>query len=328
MPSRLIVNADDFGLTRGINRAILELHTAGVLPSATLMARGPAFADAVALAKRHPTLGVGCHVVLTDGFPVSPPKTIPTLLGPDPRSLRPTLSSFILAVLRGQLRQEELEREVIAQIRSLQAEGLHVTHLDTHKHTHVLPQVARALLRAAEITGVRAVRLPFEPFVFSEEPWSLRLSGTGTLRTLAVAGTHLFRSSFLALSQLRNGAVQTTKGTVGIAATGCLTQATLTRILDHLPDGTWELCCHPGYNDSDLDSITTRLRASRDIERQALLACLSNTQKSNPQNPKIQNAKRNEDPQSPKHNSPHRPRPELIHYGRLAERCEPESETS
>src|ERR1700729_307855 len=71
---RLILNADDFGLTAGINRAIGELHAAGALTSATLMANGPAFDDAVRVASAHPTLGVGCHVVLTDGAPVSPPE--------------------------------------------------------------------------------------------------------------------------------------------------------------------------------------------------------------------------------------------------------------
>ena len=81
MPPRLIINADDFGLTPGINRAIIELHRAGVLTSATLMATGPAFDDAAALARSNPSLGVGCHIVLTDGSPASPPETIPSLLG-------------------------------------------------------------------------------------------------------------------------------------------------------------------------------------------------------------------------------------------------------
>src|SRR5271154_4644382 len=83
MPPRLIINADDFGLTPGINRAIAELHQAGALTSTTLMATGPAFDDAVVMARANPTLGVGCHIVLTDGVPVSPPQTVPTLLGPD-----------------------------------------------------------------------------------------------------------------------------------------------------------------------------------------------------------------------------------------------------
>ncbi len=103
MPARLILNADDFGLTPGINRAIAELHSAGALTSATLMANGPAFDDAIRIARAQPTLGIGCHIVLTDGMPVSPPETIPTLLGPDRKILPPLANGF----LRGRPRSAE-----------------------------------------------------------------------------------------------------------------------------------------------------------------------------------------------------------------------------
>src|SRR5580698_11306277 len=116
MAPRLIINADDFGLTPGVNRAIAELHQAHALTSATLMANGPAFDDAIAIAHANPTLGVGCHVVLTDGIPLSPPQSIPTLLGPDRKSFRPTLSSFLGAALRGKIDRDEIAREAQAQI--------------------------------------------------------------------------------------------------------------------------------------------------------------------------------------------------------------------
>ena len=297
MPARLIVNADDFGLTRGINQAIAELHAAGVVTSATLMATGPAFDHAVELAHEHPKLGVGCHVLLTDGVPVSPPETIRTLLGEDGRTLRPSLNEFMLAALRGKLDPAEIEREATAQIRVLQTAGIRVTHLDTHKHTHTLPQVARPLLAAAERTGVRAVRSPFE------EPWSLHLGKTRSLRLLALMGTGLFRQGFRRLPQLRDGVVLTTQGTIGISATGRLNEATLRQIMAALPDGTWELVCHPGYNDADLDAVTTRLRETREIERQALLAVLS------PLGHAVSS------PHSHKDSQPRSP--ELINYGRL-----------
>src|ERR1700760_2157932 len=105
MPPRLIINADDFGLTPGVNRAIAELHQARALTSATLMATGSAFDDAVAIAHANPALGVGCHIVLTDGAPVSPPQSIPTLIGADGRNLRPSLVDFVQALLRGTIRQ-------------------------------------------------------------------------------------------------------------------------------------------------------------------------------------------------------------------------------
>ena len=265
MTARLILNADDFGLTAGINRAIGELASAGVLTSATLMATGPAFDDAVAVARAHPSLGVGCHIVLTDGTPVSPRETISSLLGPDGKSFRPSLLDFLQALLRGHIQQDEVAREALAQIEKLQHAGIAVTHIDTHKHTHLFPSIARPLLEVAERTSIRAVRNPFEP------GWSLALNHGSGLRRLGVGLLGGLRSRFAAHPQLRNGS--TTDGTVAISATGQLDSASLAQVLAALPPhGTYELCCHPGYNDRDLDRVTTRLRAHRDVERAALLS--------------------------------------------------------
>jgi predicted glycoside hydrolase/deacetylase ChbG (UPF0249 family) len=266
MAPRLIINADDFGLTPGVNRAIAELHQAKALTSATLMATGPAFEDAIAIAHDNPTLGVGCHILLTDGVPVSNPQSIPTLLGPDGKSLRPSLLDFIQALLRGKIREEEIEREAFAQVQKLQNAGIHVTHLDSHKHTHLFPGVVRPLLRVAERSSIPAIRYPFE------QSWSLALDHGNRIRRLQVKLLSRLKSYFEQQPQIRNAHVLTTDGTIGISATGNLYGKTLHEILHAIPaQGTFELCCHPGYNDSDLDRITTRLRAHRDIERNALL---------------------------------------------------------
>jgi predicted glycoside hydrolase/deacetylase ChbG (UPF0249 family) len=266
MPARLILNADDFGLTRGINRAIGELHAAGVLTSTTLMASGPAFDDAVAIVRAHPTLGVGCHIVLTDGVPVSHPESIPSLLGADGKSFRPSLLDFLQALFRGTISEDEVAREAFAQIQKLQRAGIDVTHIDTHKHTHLFPSIARPLLHVAERTSVGAIRNPFEP------QWSLALDHGSSIRRLGVKLIGRLRPRFAALAQIRNARVHTTDGTVAISATGELNATTLAEVLHALPPtGTYELCCHPGYNDRDLDQVTTRLRAHRNIEREALL---------------------------------------------------------
>jgi predicted glycoside hydrolase/deacetylase ChbG (UPF0249 family) len=162
MPPRLILNADDFGLTPGINRAIAELHVAGCLTSATLMATGPAFDDAVRIARHQPTLGIGCHIVLVDGTPVLPPETLPTLC-PNGRTFRPRLTDFARDVLIGRIEPDEIQSEAAAQIRRIQEAGIYPTHLDTHKHAHIFTRVAKALYLAAQRTGVRAIRNPFEP---------------------------------------------------------------------------------------------------------------------------------------------------------------------
>jgi predicted glycoside hydrolase/deacetylase ChbG (UPF0249 family) len=265
MAARLILNADDFGLTHGINRAIAELASAGVLTSTTLMARGPAFEGAVELARTHPNLGVGCHIVLTDGTPVSPPESIPTLLAHDRRSFRVRLTRFLQALLTGRISAEDITREALAQIEKLQRAGIRITHLDTHKHTHLFPTVSRPLLDVAERTGIRAIRSPFEP------AWSQSVAQGGVPRRLAVRALTLLKPAFDAAPQISSHTVRTTDGTIAISATGTLDANTLAQLLRALPaSGTYELCCHPGYNDADLDRITTRLRAHRDTEREAL----------------------------------------------------------
>jgi chitin disaccharide deacetylase len=271
MPPRLIINADDFGLTPGINRAIAELHAAGVLTSATLMAAGPAFDDAIATARANPTLAIGCHIVLTDGTPISPPETIPTLLGPDKRTFRLKLAGFLAAALLGRIDEADIARETLAQITRLQENGITPTHLDTHKHTHILPLIARPILVAAEKTGIPAIRNPFEP------TWSIALGKSPLLRRLQLRAIRHLRPRFLALPQIRDSQILTTDGTLGISATGHLNPETLARTLAAMPEGTWELVCHPGYNDPDLATITTRLRASRETERTALLSAFAQT---------------------------------------------------
>lgn len=266
MPARLILNADDFGLTPGINRAVGELHMAGAISSATLMASGPAFEDAVEVAHVHPALGVGCHIVLTDGTPVSSPESIPSLLGSDGKNFRSSLSEFVTAVLLGRIKEDEVAREALAQIEKLQLAGIGVTHFDTHKHTHLFPTIARPLLQVAERCGIGAVRNPFEP------GWSLALKHGSGARWLGVRMLGCLRPSFSAHAQIHGGRVRTTNGTVAISATGELNYKTLGEILRALPSsGTYELCCHPGYNDGDLDRVVTRLRAQREGERSALL---------------------------------------------------------
>ncbi|HZY63905.1 MAG TPA: ChbG/HpnK family deacetylase [Edaphobacter sp.] len=262
---RLIINADDFGLTPGINRAISELHRSNALTSATLMATGPEFDEAVAIAHANPSLGVGCHVVLTDGVPVSPPEDIPTLMGPDGKSFRPSLADFLQALLRGRISEAEIEREALAQVHKVQNAGIALTHLDTHKHTHLFPAVARPLLRIAERCSIHAVRNPFEPV------WSSRLAPNALLRRAQFHTIGWFgKKPFHALPQLCSGFISTTDGTIGISATGHLNSASLHKTLHAMPEGTWELVCHPGYNDASLDAVATRLRAAREVERLAL----------------------------------------------------------
>jgi hopanoid biosynthesis associated protein HpnK len=257
---RLIINADDFGLTSGVNRAIWEGHRQGIVTSATLMAGGQAFAEAVSMAKTSPRLGVGCHVVLVDGSPQAVAETVPSLLDRDATHLRAKLGDFARAWLGGKLDSGEMEREISAQIQTLQSAGIPVSHVDTHKHTHLAPQVLRALLRAAKACGITAVRNPFEPI-----RWQA-VAGHPALwkRWGMVKGLQGFAAQFR--RQVREAGLRTTDGTVGVVATGVLDGRLFERILDSLPPGTWEFVCHPGYVDDDLERAHTRLLQAREQE--------------------------------------------------------------
>jgi chitin disaccharide deacetylase len=264
---RLIINADDFGLTAGVNRAIVEAHEHGVVTSATLMANGPAFADAIALAQSRPGLGVGCHILLVDGAPLLDATAVRTLLDRGNSSgphFREGITRFGALALLGRLSESEIEAEATAQIRKLQGAGITVTHLDSHKHTHLFPRVLRPLLRAAASCGVRGIRNPFERMQGSQlsaspSLWK-RWAEVGVLRGLAKE----FREA------VQHAEISTPDGTLAVVATGSLNERLLRLMVENLPEGTWELVCHPGYNDVDLRGIRTRLRESREQELRIL----------------------------------------------------------
>ena len=213
---RLIINADDFGLAPGVNRAIVELQQAGALSSATLMANGPFFSPAVYMAFAQPALAVGCHVVLVDGSPSLRPAEVPSLVDPrNPTSFRTTVGSFFADLLRGRIREEEIEAEAVAQIQRIQSSGITVSHIDSHKHVHAFPRVLAPLLRAARQCGVRCVRNPFEPW------WSLKATRpAGTVRRLQV---HVMRTQGRAFARLtKEHGMMTADGSMGLLATGVL----------------------------------------------------------------------------------------------------------
>ena len=259
---RLIVNADDFGLTSGVNRAIVEAHTGGIVTSATLMVNGGALNEAIHFVQSVSRLSIGCHVVLVDGFPVSEKSTVPTLLNGN--GFQSSLSAFAVKCLRGQLAENEIEAEATAQIRKLQSAGISVSHLDTHKHTHMFPQVLRPLLRAAKACGIRAIRNPLEPIRLGQVVGRPSLwKRWGQVRILSRLANEFHDA-------VKEAGLVTPDGTLGIVATGVMNERILQAIIARIPEGTWELVCHPGYDDDDLAKTDTRLRASRVRELELL----------------------------------------------------------
>jgi predicted glycoside hydrolase/deacetylase ChbG (UPF0249 family) len=270
--ARLIVNADDFGFTPGINRAVGELFRAGALSSASLMTTGPAFSDGVAIAHANPGLGIGCHLVFVDGAPVSRPETIRSLIGRDRGRFRTSVSAFLQALWRGAIHADELAREAEAQIRLLLQTGISVTHVDTHKHLHAFPAVLEAVAVAMKRTGVTGLRMPFEP-AWLEQPVGISLA-----RRWQMAAMRTQRKDFRKMTEDQGISGPMPEGTLGIAATGLLDANLLRAMLQRLrrqpEDQVYELCCHPGHVDAALLAAPTRLQATRGVEFEALLAVM------------------------------------------------------
>ena len=262
---RLIVNADDFGYTSGVNRAIVEAHSHGVVTSSTLMANGSAFAEAVQLSETVRQLSVGCHVVLTDGDPVLGAKQLPSLTTAS--HFRDGMIAFAARAIAGGMNADEITAEATAQIRKLQSAGIAVSHIDTHKHTHLFPKILRPLLRAAAACGVRSLRNPFGPRLPLRSGHFLSRPGLWT-RYVEVRILNGFAGKFREAVD-REG-FTTPDGTLGIVVTGAFDETLFYAIARSIPEGTWEFVCHPGYNEADLQAAKTRLRESREKELRVL----------------------------------------------------------
>ena len=249
---RLIVNADDFGLTEGVNAGIVEAFQNGILRSASLMANGPAFDDAVRLARANPGLDVGCHLVLIAGRAVS-----------DPGRELPRSLPRLVARLASGWRAGAIEREFAAQIEKIQGAGVSLSHLDTHKHTHLAPPVLEAVLRVARSHDIPWVRRPFDlPLTAARD------SAARTSRFLNAAMRPLRRRFSRKLASF---GCRAAGHFAGFQMTGRFHAPQLVKLIHALPEGLTEFMCHPGYCTEELLATKTRLKQTRQTELEALL---------------------------------------------------------
>jgi len=263
----LILNADDFGMTCGVNEGIIRAHREGVLTSTTLMADGAAFENAIERAMANPGLGVGCHLVLVGGLAISSHEEIPSLVDAAGR-LPKTLPGFLAQVSSGKVQVEEIEHEMRAQIGKIRAAGIEPTHLDTHKHTHAHPTVMEALGRAAKATGITRVRKPIENIRDSWE--TSRGEGLGLSKQLVGAmAVRAMAPRFAAIS--KEYGLHSPDHFLGLATTGQLAPALLRRMIESLAEGQTEIMLHPGVCDNDLRKSGSRLQQQREKELEGLL---------------------------------------------------------
>jgi predicted glycoside hydrolase/deacetylase ChbG (UPF0249 family) len=236
----LIVNADDFGFTRDVNDGIVHACREGILTATTLMATGPAFEHAVALARENPDLDVGVHLVLVggEGYPA-------------------TVAQLIRTIALGKI---DLYDELTCQVRKVLDAGIRPTHLDTHKHTHLLPPVLQAVARIADEFKIAWVRRPFDlPLHANGVPWQTRLTNRGF---------NFVRRRFQRV--LTSRGCSTTDHFAGFQITGRYDAGELAALIRTLPEGITEFMCHPGFCTAELLASRTRLKESRRRELDAL----------------------------------------------------------
>ncbi len=261
----LIVNADDLGWTTGVNRGILEGHRHGLITSTSLLANGPAFTDGVFLARNTPDLGVGVHLNLSDGAPTATPADVNGLLN-EQNQFEGGPESILLRMARRIVRPKEVEFEWDAQIQKIRDAGIQPTHLDGHKHVHMLPGLFQVAVRLAKKHGIGAIRVSHEDSKLRVVLSTGQEQKSSVLLKQGVQARGLKLLAHDAKDLAHRAGIATTDYFCGIAQTGVLMREGVERLLEILPDGYTELMCHPGYIDEELLKSHTRLQQSRQTE--------------------------------------------------------------
>jgi chitin disaccharide deacetylase len=238
---RLVVNADDFGLSSSVNAAIIQAHQTGILTSASLMVNGEAFDEAVALSRCNPGLGVGLHLTLVCGRSALGQNRIPGLVNSEGRFRDNAIAAGCSYFFNWNLRRE-LEMEIDAQFARFNATGLVLDHVNGHLNIHMHPVVYGILVRHAEEWGIKAIRVTRDSAAID---WRI---GKGKLLyrlshslVFSLLGARAFR-------QARNCKLRHTQNVFGLLQNGRVNEEYICALLPRLPLGDSELYSHPSVN--------------------------------------------------------------------------------
>jgi hopanoid biosynthesis associated protein HpnK len=252
---RVVITADDFGLSEAVNEGIEQAHRDGILTSASLMMGGPAVEDAVRRARRLPRLRVGLHLVVIEGPTVLPRRRIPDLVDdagwfPSDQSALGVRYFFRLGIRR------QLAAEIRAQFGAFAATGLALDHADAHKHMHLHPTVGAMMLAIGREFRLRAVRVPREPMGVMA---ACGVAPSAGARAMA-AWSGVFRRQARRAGMLVNDSV------FGLAWSGAMTEARLLQLLPLLPAGLSEIYFHPAAGrDALLDRLMPTYRHADEL---------------------------------------------------------------
>ena len=269
---RLIITADDFGLSTAVNEAVELAHRDGVLTAASLMVGAPEADDAIARARRLPGLAVGLHVALVQGSAILPPAAIPDLVDAAGRFSDNLFAAGVRYFFHPRARAQ-LRAEIAAQFEAFRATGLRLDHVNAHNHMHLHPTVLSLILEVGQAYGMRAMRLPFEPTWLS---WRATHS-----RFAARASTNLFLQPWIALmrARLQRANVTCNDTVFGLHDSGAMREVAVLGFLERLPAGISEIYFHPAMNGPDEQDFhvltSSRVRAAVEslrVERGGYLA--------------------------------------------------------
>ncbi len=254
MTRKMIINADDFGLCEGVNKAIFEAHSYGVLTSTTVMAGMPGFDEAVEMSKILPSLGVGVHLNVVEGTPVSQDERVKILTGDDGKFKYKPAKLAIKAFFDKKI-LEAVEVELSAQIEKVIKSGIKPTHLDSHKHFHCFAQVYKIVCRLAEKYNINAIRWPWEPATVCSHYWP-KTGPKDKFRAFLV------RNMSVHCQKIDSRFIKTDIF-FGLAHTGRIDNNFWSELAAVEYAGTAEVMTHPGYPEG---LVNTRLVKERQIE--------------------------------------------------------------
>ncbi len=238
MSCRLIVHADDYGISESVNNGICLAHRDGILTSTSIMASGAAFEHGVEMLQQHSSLDVGVHLTLIEEQPLLSKGRIPSLVGEDGLFFSHA-TTFVKKYLTGRIQLSQVRSELDRQICKVLDAGIEVSHLDSHQHLHALPGIRSTVVDLAREYGIPAVRLP------SESVQRYMFRGSGSLSRLM----QLFVLKAFCATGSWDG-LDTPDFFAGFYFGGRVTSENLRTILENLPDtGICELMCHPGLAD-------------------------------------------------------------------------------
>ncbi len=256
---RLIINADDFGLSPEVNAAVVEAHRFGTLTSCSLMVAGAAAQEAIALACSHPRLSVGLHLVTALGRSVLPHREIPSLVDREGRFSSDPTAAGLRYFFSGKARRD-LRKELTAQIERFFATGLHPTHLDSHLHMHLHPVIFQLVLELSLQHGIRCVRVP-------EDRLWVSLQSDRARWFTKVASALVFRCFTGRMkTRLRSSGIRFAKRVYGHLMTGRMTEAYVLSVVENLEPGTNEMYFHPARHPASLQLSPSQAQCRKEFD--------------------------------------------------------------